>query len=333
MKIRSLCLSFTVVCMALPAGLLANPGIQFETNFFDFGHLSGVESVSGSFKFKNVGDAVLKLNPPHPSCGCTDAKATPDNLAPGESGVITFKINLDHPMVKGEKTITIVSNDPQTPSITLRAQLEYDPLYTIAEKSIRVSVPAAKSDATESLTITRPDDQPLGIDRITTSHDWISAVVDEKTGLLNVTVKRSPQVPPHFTGTLKLWNSKLGTVPVRTITVIGELEGELAASPSGVYWVLSDQGSDLKAYPAAALSKSVQLKSILGHDVEIKNAKCTIKGTRVQVVTKEPGKVFDLVLKLDEIPHGFVTGKVTLETSLASLPQMEVPVTISVFKQ
>jgi hypothetical protein len=50
-------------------------------------------------------------------------------------------------------------------------------------------------------------------------------------------------------------------------------------------------------------------------------------------VPKEPGKTFDLVLKLDEVPHAFVNGKVTLETSLESLPMMEVPVTINVFKQ
>ncbi|MGZ4973756.1 MAG: DUF1573 domain-containing protein [Limisphaerales bacterium] len=333
MKNRFLCLSVAVACLAWPAALQASPKIQFETNFFDFGHLAAVESVSGSFKFKNVGDAVLKLDPPHPSCGCTDAKATPDTLAPGESGVVTYKINLDHRMVKGDKVITIVSNDPQTPSLTLKAQLEFDPVYQISDKSIRVSVPVAKSEATESLTITRPDEQPLGIDRITTSHEWISAAIDEKAGLLNVTVKRSTDVPPHFTGTLKLWNSHFGNTAVRTITVIGEIEGELAANPRGVYWTFADQGNDLKAYPATALSKSVQLKSILGHEVEIKSAKCSIKGTSVQVVPKEPGKLFDLVLKLDEVPHGFVTGKVTLETSLQSLPVMEVPVTISVFKQ
>ena len=144
MKIRSLCLSGIVACVAWPAASQATPKLQFETNFFDFGHLAGVESVSGSFKFKNVGDAVLKLDPPHPSCGCTDAKAIPDTLAPGESGVVSYKITLDHPMVKGEKVITIVSNDPQGPSVALRAQLEYDQVYQIADKSIRVSVPPKK---------------------------------------------------------------------------------------------------------------------------------------------------------------------------------------------
>jgi hypothetical protein len=39
------------------------------------------------------------------------------------------------------------------------------------------------------------------------------------------------------------------------------------------------------------------------------------------------------VRKIDEVPHAFVTGKVTVETSLESLPTMEVPVTINVFKQ
>ncbi|MDB6056391.1 MAG: hypothetical protein JWO95_235 [Verrucomicrobiales bacterium] len=329
MKISALCFCASVACLSLQA----SPRIQFETNFFDFGHLAGVESASGTFKFKNVGDAVLKLDPPRPSCGCTDAKASPDTLAPGESGVISYKINLDHSMVKNEKMIAILSNDPQTPSVTLKAQLAYDPVYQINEKSIRVTVPVGKDEATESLTIARPDNQPLGIDRITTSQEWISGAIDEKQGLINVTIKRSTQVPPHFTGSLKLWNSKCGNVPVRTISVIGEIEGELAASPRGLYWVFAEQGNDLKAYPPTALSKSVQLKSVLGHEVEIKNAKCTIKGTSVEVVPKEGGKLFDLVLKLDEVPHGFVTGKVTLETSLQSMPQMEVPVTISVFKQ
>lgn len=332
MNIRCLCLSASLAC--LPALVQASPKIQFETNFFDFGHLVGVEAVSGSFKFKNVGDEVLKLDKPHPSCGCTDAKTTSDTLKPGESGVLSYRIVLDHPMPRNQKAITIVSNDPKDQQVTVKIQLEYDPLYAISDKSIRVTVPVAKESATESLTISRPDNQPLGIDRIVASHDWISAAVDQNAGLLNVTVKRGTQVPPHFTGTIKLYDSKLSSdTPVRTIQVIGEIEGELAATPRGVYWVFADQGDDLKSYPATALSKIVQLKSVLGHDVEIKNAKCTIKGTSVQVVPKEPGKSFELVLKLDEVPHKFVTGKVTLETSLASLPELELPVTISVFKQ
>src|SRR5438876_12432751 len=48
------------------------PIIQFETNFFDFGKTSG-ETLSGLFKFKNVGEGILKVDPPEPSCDCTDS--------------------------------------------------------------------------------------------------------------------------------------------------------------------------------------------------------------------------------------------------------------------
>lgn len=334
MKKLSLCLCASVVSFL---SAQAGPRIQFETNFFDFGHLVAVESVTGSFKVKNVGDVVLKLDPPHPSCGCTDAKA-PETLGPGESGEITYRINLDHPMQVNQKAITMVSNDPEHPSTTLKIQLEYDPVYEIGGKKVVITVPVGSEQASESLTINRADEKPLEIDKAVASPDWIDGVIeakpDDSSGQIVITVKRSPKVPAHFDGTVKLYNSRFNKdVPVRTIAVIGNIDGELAASPRGLYWMFSDQGSDLTKYPASALSRSVQLKSVLGHEVQIKSAKCSIKGTSVQVVSKEPGKTFDLVLKLDEVPHAFVNGKVTLETSLESLPTMEVPVTINVFKQ
>jgi len=334
MKKFSVCLcAFVLPLLSAHAG----PNIQFETNFFDFGHLVGIEYVTGSFTVKNVGDAVLKLDPPHPSCGCTDAKA-PETLAPGQSGQVTYRINLDHPMVKGTKTIAMISNDPEHVNTTLTVQLEFDPVYDIGGKKVIVTVPVDKSEATETLPIDRKDDKPIGIDKIVTSHEWISASVDappdDHSGKLVFTVKRGPKVPPHFDGTVKLYDSKISKdVAVRTIAVIGNIEGELAATPRGLYWMFSDQGSDLSKYPPASLSKIIQLKSVLGRDVKITSAKSSIPGTSVQILPKEPGKAFDLVLKMDEVPHAFVNGKVTLETSLESLPTLEVPVTINVFKQ
>jgi hypothetical protein len=336
MKTFSLCIRASLISL-LAATAQATPKIQFDTNLFDFGHLDGIQYVTGSFKFKNVGDTDLKVEPPKPSCGCTDAKVVPDTLAPGQSGEVTYRINLEHRMVKNFKTIAINSNDPRTPTVTLKAQLEFEPVYDIDAKKVMVTVPIGKDEGSESFSVTRPDEHPLGIDRIVSSHDFITASVEAKpadnTGQIVVTLKRVPNAPARFEGWLKLYNSQFSKdVPVRTIGVIGAIEGELAASPRGLYWMFSDQGTDLSKYPATALSRSVQLKSVLGHDVQIKSAKCSIKGTSVQIVPKDPGKTFDLVLKLDEVPRGFVNGKVTLETSLASLPTMEVPVTISVFK-
>lgn len=333
MKKLCLCLCASAVACVVQAA----PSIQFQTNFYDFGHLVGCEWFSGSFKFKNVGDEVLKLDPPHPSCGCTDAKAIPDVVAPGQSGEITYRIVLDHPMVVGQKTIAIISNDPKNPSTTLKVQFDYDPVYQIEAKSISITVPAGKEAATESFTINRPDDKALGIDRIVCAPEWLTAAVDAKTGdstgKINVTLKRSAKAPAHFNGTIKLYNSALSTNSVRTIVANCEMQGEVAASPRGLYWMFADRGADLKGYPSNMLSKSVTLRSLLGHEVQIKKATSSIKGTSVEIIPKQAGKIYDLVLKIDEVPHGFINGKVTVETTLESLPEMEVPVTINVYKQ
>src|ERR1041384_5960856 len=75
---------------ALAAGA---PKIQFEQTVYDFGKTSQVEPVSGTFKFKNTGDADLKVQPPKPSCGCTIASVKPEALPPGASGELTFTLN------------------------------------------------------------------------------------------------------------------------------------------------------------------------------------------------------------------------------------------------
>ena len=49
-----------------------------------------------------------------------------------------------------------------------------------------------------------------------------------------------------------------------------------------------------------------------------------------QVVSKDSGKAYDLILKFDKLPHQFTTGNVTVETSSPSLPKLEVPVTVAV---
>ena len=84
------------------------------------------------------------------------------------------------------------------------------------------------------------------------------------------------------------------------------------------------------AYPEEALTRKIELKSVLGHEVELKNVTSTVKGLSTKVVPKVPGKAFDLILKFEELPTEFSNGKVTIETSLASSPRIEVPMTIAV---
>ena len=127
-----------------------------------------------------------------------------------------------------------------------------------------------------------------------------------------------------------MWNRNQASRPVQTIPVVGQILGELAANPSQLYWVIPDLGTNKSDYPAQSLTKTIELTSVLGRDVELKNPTSGIKGMSMQIVPKKPGKQFDLVLKFDELPTEFSNSKVTVETSLVSLPKIEVPVTVAV---
>ena len=165
-----------VFCMAAPlraaesaatnAIVKGTPIIQFETNFFDFGKLIAAGAISGSFKFKNAGDGVLKVDPPIPSCGCTDAKVKPATLKPGESGEITYTITLDHAMQAVQKHIKVHSNDPKTPFVQLTMQMDFTPLYELNPKMLRITLAAGKDEATGSFLVTRNDGKPLDIERL-----------------------------------------------------------------------------------------------------------------------------------------------------------------------
>jgi hypothetical protein len=49
-------------------------------------------------------------------------------------------------------------------------------------------------------------------------------------------------------------------------------------------------------------------------------------------VSKEAGKVYELVARLDEVPASTVSGNVSFEASVAAQSRIEVPLIVNVFK-
>jgi hypothetical protein len=309
-------------------GSKGTPKIQFETNFFDFGKITAVRSISGIFKFKNVGDAVLKVDAPLPGCECTESKVKPDTLAPGQTGEIIYTIKLDHTSHNVQKYIRVHSNDPKTPSIELTMQYDYTPVYEVSPITLWMTLPAGKDESHKSFTLVRTDKKPMGVERLTTSQKWMSAEFDssfkseETVAKVNVTVHRPSAIPSQINGLVEIWGSQDKEKPMQSVNVVVDVQGELAAIPPQLYWVISDLGKNL--------TQQIELRSVLGHPIEVKSATSNIKGLSIDVVPKETGKRFDLNLKFAEIPKKFSNGKVIVETSLASLPRLEIPVTVAV---
>ncbi len=319
---------------ALAAG---TPKIQFEQTVYDFGKTSQVATVSGVFKFKNIGDAVLKVEPPKPSCGCTVAELKPDTLPPGATGELPFTFNLGLYRATMEKHIAVRSNDPQTPEVSLIVKVDYTPLYEISPLALVPNLPLGVDATNQCTTITRTDGKPLRIAKLEASKPWITAIVepeakaDEATARIRVTVQREGP-PRRFSEFVHVYTAEQTNAPVSTIYVYGQVMGEVSLSPEALYWSVSDATNAPADRLEAQVLRRVTIRSADGKAIELKNPQSTIKGIKVELVPKEAGTVYELVARLDEMPASTVSGNVSFETSVAAQPMIEVPVIVNVFR-
>lgn len=322
--------------LSLGAAPEVAPRIQFEQTVYDFGKTSQVASVSGVFKFKNTGDNVLKVEPPKPSCGCTITEVKPDTLEPGETGELAFTLHLGQVKAQFDKTIAVKSNDPETPEVTLRVKADYTPLYDINPLTLAPNLAFGVEEAAQFTTLTRTDGKPLGPIRFVTSRPWISAGVepetkpDETTARIRVAIQREGP-PRRFSEFVQVYAAGQTNAPVASIYVFGQVLGEVSLSPEALYWSVTEAAKTTSERAEAQVLRRLTIRSAEGKVIELKNPKSSIKGINVELVSKEAGKVYELLARLDEVPASTVSGNVSFETSVAAQPRIEVPVIVNVF--
>ncbi|MHB8523234.1 MAG: DUF1573 domain-containing protein [Limisphaerales bacterium] len=323
--------------MGVAAQADGTPKIQFDQTLYDFGKTSQVATVSGVFKFKNAGDAILKLEPPKPSCGCTVAELKPDTLPPGATGELPFTLNLGPYRAIMEKHIAVRSNDPVTPEVSLTIKVDYTPLYDLNPMTLSPSLAFGVNHAVQFSTITRTDGKPLRIVRLDASKPWITATVepganaDEATARIRVGIQRDGP-PRRFNEYVHVYAAGQTNAPVASIYLYGQVMGEVSLSPEALYWSITGAAKAPAEGAEALVTRRVTIRSADGKAIELKNAQSTIKGIKVELVPKEDGKVYELVARLDDVPASTVSGNVSFETSVAAQPKIEVPVIVNVFK-
>jgi len=323
--------------MCVAAQTEGTPKIQFDQTLYDFGKTSQVTTVSGVFQFKNTGDGILKLQPPKPSCGCTVAALKPDTLAPGASGELSFTLNLGFSRATLEKHISIRSNDPKTPEVSLTIKADYTPLYELTPMTLSPNLAFGVNEAEQVTTITRTDGKPLRITRLETSKPWITATVepgaqaDATATRIRVAIKRDGS-PRRFNEYVHIYGGDQTNTPVSSIFLYGEVMGEVSISPEALYWSLTDTAKTPSVVPKELATRRVTIRSASGQTLELKNPQSTLKGLKVELVPKEAGKVYELIARLDEVPASTVSGHVSFDTSVAEQSRIELPVIVNVFK-
>jgi len=120
------------------ASILAAQDIKLITPVdTDFGNVLQGTVLNGDIKILNTGKGRLKISDVSTSCGCTVANLDRKEFAPGDTAVISYKLNTDHFDGIVRKTITVhfekADIKSQVYSLTARVhtEVDIDPRYIV----------------------------------------------------------------------------------------------------------------------------------------------------------------------------------------------------------
>ena len=96
------------------------PKITFEKTDYSFGNIKQGDVVNFTFNFKNEGKSDLIIRRTKASCGCTAIAPQKDVIKPGEESKFDVKFNSAGKKGKQQKTVTVITNDPNQPTSILK---------------------------------------------------------------------------------------------------------------------------------------------------------------------------------------------------------------------
>ena len=100
--------------------------IEFSELEFDFGKIKEGDIVEHVFNFTNIGSDTLKIAQVRASCGCTATLLSANHIPPKGTGEIKTTFKSKGRAGKQKKTLTVFSNDAESPAkkLVFRADIE-----------------------------------------------------------------------------------------------------------------------------------------------------------------------------------------------------------------
>lgn len=242
---------------------LAQPKIELSETLFDFGTVWQGEPLSKDFTVKNTGDAPLTLDV-ETSCGCTTPTKPKSPLGPGESDKLTITYRSDHRKGPANQRVTIKTNDPANPTLTVTVRGEVKPMYS-AEPD-RVNFGRVYPDSTGSVTIeiknlyTDPmplklkEDQDLGI--------YDAKLEEQEAGqkyTLTVSLKPGPLAVGAAMGEIKLLTGQQ-RLPEVSIPLNASVRPPVLVEPGQIFW---------PKILATSMERTLRVQHAPGHDVKL----------------------------------------------------------------
>lgn len=117
----------------------AQPTFELQTPIIDLGTVLDTDPTSGTIRFRNAGNAVLKVPEVRTTCGCTVAELPKNEFEPGES--VELEVTFDprgKTAGRQEQTVTFRTNDRANPMVAVKVRAFVKPLVSIEPMQVNL---------------------------------------------------------------------------------------------------------------------------------------------------------------------------------------------------
>jgi hypothetical protein len=291
------------------------PKAEVTGKVYDFGSVLNAVPVAHVFKIHNAGMGTLIIVGVQTSCGCTAAKPTRNQLAPGEDSDIAVTFDTRFDKGPATRTITVSTNDPAAKSIVLtikgdvKVQVDATPAQ-VAFGDVKHGTDQTRqvllNDLVAGTDPTKPP-QEFKVQSMTNASPNIKVAAaprtDGKAGAA-LTVTLLPTMPiGAFDDTIKVATSR---APV-DITVFGNVQGDITVKPAQVSFgvVPHRQGTLRFVRLVNAGTRPMKVTGVTSSNV-------SVSATAEPV---EAGKEYKITLELrPNTPDGALRGQLAITT-------------------
>lgn len=234
------------------------PAFALATTIIDFGVILDTEEASRVIRFRNDGDAVLKVPQPKTTCGCTATKMEKHEFEPGEwcEVEVTFDPAGKAPG-RHEQSVTFQTNDPKKQSVAVKVRAFVKPLVSIEPKQVNMGTVAkhtrketlisltGSTSSFEAFYVTKVgegaeffDIEILGTDTVEQEGEMVS-----RTDIL-VTLKED--APPGRAQAMATIRTNDDRRKIITVPLAGVIEGDVFINPVRMSLGTMSVGSQLE---------------------------------------------------------------------------------------
>jgi hypothetical protein len=315
---------------AKPDDKVGSPKISVDPMMKDAGTVAKGDRVEAVFTVKNSGTQDLVISDARPSCGCTVASFD-RTIKPGQTGKITASVDTKNFSGPITKTVSVVSNDPESPQLALTIKAVVKPYVEVAPQEF-VRFSAIRGDtASQDLILYsgEPDFHPTVAE---SAQPYVQAQISPAADKEKLEGKAGAQYKLHVSleanapvGVLNApVHVKTGVAkqPDLEIRVSGIVRDRISVTPASIVFGNFTPGKDV-------ISRNVIFTNNKpAQAVRVQKVESTVAGMTAELVSMNEGVNYTIVLKpKTDLKKGEFSGTLKIYTSDKERPEIDVPMT------